>query len=51
MGRTGLDSRSAGAVLHTTDDDSFETLAYTESGIVGAKIGLNTAGLGLCING
>ena len=40
-----------GAVLNTTDDDGFETLAYTEAGIVGAKIGLNTAGLGLCING
>jgi isopenicillin-N N-acyltransferase-like protein len=40
-----------GAVLQTTDADGFQTLAYTESGIVGAKIGLNTAGLGLCING
>ena len=40
-----------GAVLLTTDADGFQTLAYTESGIVGAKIGLNTAGLGLCING
>ncbi|MBC8102616.1 MAG: peptidase C45 [Cytophagales bacterium] len=40
-----------GAVLHTTDEDGFETLAYTESGIVGAKIGFNQAGLGLCING
>lgn len=39
-----------GAVLRTTDD-GFETLAYTESGIVGAKIGLNSAGLSLCING
>jgi isopenicillin-N N-acyltransferase like protein len=40
-----------GAVLHTTDADGFETLAYTESGIVGAKIGFNTAGIGLSING
>jgi isopenicillin-N N-acyltransferase like protein len=40
-----------GAVLHTTDADGFETLAYTESGIVGAKIGFNTAGVGLAING
>jgi isopenicillin-N N-acyltransferase-like protein len=40
-----------GAVLHTTDADGFETLAFTESGIVGAKIGLNSAGLGLAING
>ncbi len=40
-----------GAVLHTTETDGFETLAYTEAGIVGAKIGLNAAGLGLAING
>jgi Acyl-coenzyme A:6-aminopenicillanic acid acyl-transferase. len=40
-----------GAVLHTTDPDGFETLAYTEAGIVGAKIGFNAAGVGLCING
>lgn len=40
-----------GAVLQTTDDDGFQTLTYTEAGIVGAKIGLNTVGLGLCING
>ncbi|MES2465140.1 MAG: C45 family peptidase [Armatimonadota bacterium] len=40
-----------GAVLQTTDQDGFQTLAYTESGIVGAKIGLNSEGLGLCING
>jgi isopenicillin-N N-acyltransferase-like protein len=40
-----------GAVLHTTDGDGFETLAYSESGIVGAKIGFNTAGVGLAING
>ena len=40
-----------GAVLRTTDLDGFSTLAYTEAGIVGAKIGFNTAGVGLCING
>jgi isopenicillin-N N-acyltransferase-like protein len=40
-----------GAVLHTTEPDGLETLAFTEAGIVGAKIGLNSAGLGLCING
>lgn len=40
-----------GAVLHTTDADGWETLAYTEAGIVGAKIGLNTGGVGLAING
>lgn len=40
-----------GAVLHTTGADGFEILAYTEAGIIGAKIGLNSAGMGLCING
>ncbi len=40
-----------GAVLHTSDGDGFETLGFTEAGIVGAKIGLNRAGIGLCING
>jgi isopenicillin-N N-acyltransferase-like protein len=40
-----------GAVLHTRELDGLETLAFTEAGIVGAKIGLNSAGLGLAING
>ena len=40
-----------GAVLHTTEADGLQTLAYTEAGIVGAKIGFNSAGLGLTING
>lgn len=40
-----------GAVLHTTDLDGMETLAFTEAGIVGGKIGLNSAGVGLAING
>ena len=40
-----------GAVLHTTDPDGMETLAFTEAGIVGGKIGLNSAGIGLAING
>lgn len=39
------------AVLHTVDPDGAETLGVTEAGIVGAKIGLNAAGLGLAING
>jgi isopenicillin-N N-acyltransferase-like protein len=39
------------AVLHTREPDGFETLAFTEAGIVGGKIGLNSAGLGLAING
>jgi isopenicillin-N N-acyltransferase-like protein len=41
----------AGAIVHTTDLDGLETLAFTEAGIFGGKIGLNTAGLGLAING
>lgn len=41
----------AGAVLHTTHRDGLQTLAFTEAGIFGGKIGLNTAGLGLAING
>jgi isopenicillin-N N-acyltransferase-like protein len=40
-----------GAVLRTTEPDGFETLAFTEAGIVGAKIGLNSARVGLAING
>ncbi len=40
-----------GAVLHTTDPDGMETLAFTEAGIVGGKIGLNSLGIGLAING
>jgi isopenicillin-N N-acyltransferase-like protein len=35
-----------GAVLRTT-----ETLSFTEAGIVGGKIGLNAAGIGLAVNG
>lgn len=40
-----------GAVLHTIEPDGLETLAFSEAGIVGGKIGLNSAGLGLAING
>jgi isopenicillin-N N-acyltransferase-like protein len=40
-----------GAVLHSVDPDGLETLAFTEAGIFGGKIGLNSAGLGLAING
>lgn len=40
----------AGAVVHTHNGD-FETLSFTEAGVVGGKIGLNSAGLGLAING
>lgn len=40
-----------GAVLHTFEPSGLEVLAFTEAGIVGSKIGLNSAGVGLCING
>jgi isopenicillin-N N-acyltransferase-like protein len=40
-----------GAVLHTEELDGLETLTFTEAGIIGGKIGLNSAGLGLAING
>jgi len=40
-----------GAVLHTVEPDGLETLSFTEAGIVGGKIGLNSVGLGLAING
>ena len=40
-----------GAVLHTTEPDGLETLSFTQAGIVGGKIGLNSVGLGLAING
>jgi isopenicillin-N N-acyltransferase-like protein len=41
----------AGAVLHSTEPDGLVTLAFTEAGIFGGKVGLNSAGLGLAING
>ncbi len=40
-----------GALLHTTHDGGLQTLAFSEAGIFGGKIGLNSAGLGLAING
>lgn len=40
-----------GAVLRTTEPDGLETLSFTEAGIVGGKIGLNSMGMGLAING
>ena len=39
-----------GAVLHVQETD-FELLCFTEAGMVGGKIGLNSFGLGLAING
>ena len=40
-----------GALVRTTEADGLTTLGFTEAGIFGAKIGLNSAGLGLLING
>ncbi len=40
-----------GALLRTTGTGGIETLSFTEAGVVGGKIGLNSAGLGLAING
>lgn len=40
-----------GGILHCVGEDGFATLGYTEAGIVGTKIGLNSAGVGLAING
>ncbi len=33
------------------DDNGLTTLGYTEAGIAGVKIGVNSAGIGLCVNG
>ena len=43
--------RVQGAVLQTREPDGLKTLSFTEAGIVGGKIGLNSAGVGLTING
>lgn len=40
-----------GAMLHTLEEDGLQTLSFTEAGIYGGKIGLNSVGLGLVING
>jgi isopenicillin-N N-acyltransferase like protein len=40
-----------GALVHTVEPDGLETLSFTEAGIFSGKIGLNSVGLGLAING
>lgn len=43
--------QTACAVVRTTDANGHVTLAFTEAGIFGGKIGMNSAGVGLMING
>lgn len=40
-----------GALVHTIMPNGHEILAFSEAGIFGGKIGLNSAGIGLLING
>lgn len=45
-----------GAVIHSREagslgEDGTDVISFTEAGIFGGKIGLNSHGLGLCING
>ncbi|MFV9506752.1 MAG: C45 family autoproteolytic acyltransferase/hydrolase [Oscillochloridaceae bacterium umkhey_bin13] len=40
-----------GAIIQTNEANGLRVLAFTEAGIFGGKIGLNSAGLGLLING
>lgn len=39
------------ALLRVREADGFAYLGFTEAGIAGAKIGMNSAGVALCING
>lgn len=41
----------AGALLHTKTPEGHRVLSFTEAGIFGGKIGFNSAGVGLAING
>jgi isopenicillin-N N-acyltransferase-like protein len=41
----------AGLLLHVARPDGLSVLCFTEAGIAGGKIGLNSAGLGLAVNG
>lgn len=41
----------SGAIVCSRNPDGVDTLAFTEAGVLGGKIGLNSAGLGLTING
>ncbi len=41
----------AGLMAHITRPDGLRVLCFTEAGIAGGKIGLNSAGVGLAVNG
>lgn len=41
----------AGLLLHVTRPDGLRILCFTEAGIAGGKIGLNSRGVGLAVNG
>jgi isopenicillin-N N-acyltransferase-like protein len=41
----------AGLMVHVTRADGLRILCFTEAGIAGGKIGLNSAGIGLAVNG
>jgi isopenicillin-N N-acyltransferase-like protein len=41
----------AGLLLHVTRPDGLRVLCFTEAGVAGGKIGQNSAGVGLAING
>ncbi len=41
----------AGLLLHVTRPDGLRILCFTEAGVAGGKLGMNSAGLGLVING
>jgi isopenicillin-N N-acyltransferase-like protein len=40
-----------GVLTHVTRPDGLRVLCFTEAGVAGGKIGMNSAGLGLAING
>lgn len=40
-----------GAIVRTEPEEGPATLAFTEAGIFGGKIGFNAAGVALCVNG
>jgi isopenicillin-N N-acyltransferase-like protein len=40
-----------GAVVHTTEGNGLRTLSFTEAGIFGGKIGFNSGGVALTVNG